>query len=133
MKKLISIICIVVLFVGCAAPEAETVLSFGVENDTQAEIEILKEQIDKLEKENQELKNQFQPTPLAPTPKPKVTFTNKFGTSTTICAHSGCSNYIASSGDTNCCSTHSNKCAECRVYIDEDALWCMSCLTKALK
>ncbi len=58
-------------------------------------------------------------------------FTNKYGTPTTKCAHSGCNNYIASSGDTNCCTTHSNKCLECNKYIDEDAMYCMDCLTKA--
>lgn len=61
------------------------------------------------------------------------TFTNKYGTSTTKCAHIGCSNYIASSGDTNCCTTHSRKCLECYCYIDEDATWCVSCLANALK
>lgn len=60
-------------------------------------------------------------------------FTNKYGTATTICAHSGCTNYIASSGDTNCCITHSNKCLECGCYIDEDAAWCVSCITRAAK
>lgn len=59
-----------------------------------------------------------------------VSFTNKYGTPTTICAHSGCSNYIASTGDTNCCTTHSNRCFECDKYIDEDALFCMDCLEK---
>ena len=58
-------------------------------------------------------------------------FTNKFGTPTTKCAHTGCNNYIASSGDTNCCVTHSNKCLECKKYIDEDAMYCMDCLKKA--
>lgn len=58
-------------------------------------------------------------------------FTNAYGTPTTKCAHSGCNNYIASSGDTNCCTTHSNKCLNCGKYIDEDAMYCMSCLTKA--
>ncbi len=74
----------------------------------------------------------------APTQKPtaapsakSTSFTNKFGTSKTICAHSGCSSYIASSGDTNCCPAHSNKCLTCGCYIDEDAAWCMSCLSKA--
>lgn len=60
-------------------------------------------------------------------------FTNKYGTSTTKCAHSGCSNYIASSGDTNCCTTHSRRCIECNCYIDEDANWCMKCIEDALK
>ena len=58
-------------------------------------------------------------------------FTNKFGTPTTKCAHSGCNNFIASSGDTNCCEEHSNKCADCGKYIDEDAMYCMDCLKKA--
>ena len=59
-------------------------------------------------------------------------FTNKFGTSTTKCAKAGCSNYIASSGDTNCCVSHSNRCLECRCYIDGDAMYCMECLYDAL-
>ena len=63
----------------------------------------------------------------------KSSFTNKYGTPTTKCAHSGCNNYIASSGDTNCCTTHSRKCAECGKYIDEDATYCMDCLEKAAK
>lgn len=62
----------------------------------------------------------------------KSAFTNKYGTATTKCAHSGCDNYIASSGDTNCCTTHSNKCLECGKYIDEDAMYCMSCITNAV-
>lgn len=68
---------------------------------------------------------------LTPSPK-KTPFTNAYGTATTKCAHSGCSNYIASSGDTNCCTTHSRKCLECGKYIDEDATWCMDCIEKAL-
>lgn len=60
-------------------------------------------------------------------------FTNKYGTSTTICAHPGCSNYIAKSGDTNCCPLHSNHCAICGKYIDEDATYCMDCIYEALK
>ena len=60
-------------------------------------------------------------------------FTNKYGTPTTKCAHPGCNNYIASSGDTNCCTTHSKKCLTCGKYIDEDAVYCMDCLEKALR
>ncbi len=63
----------------------------------------------------------------------KSSFTNAYGTPTTICNHRGCSNYIASSGDTNCCTTHSKRCAECGCYIDEDAFMCMSCIQKAFK
>lgn len=58
----------------------------------------------------------------------KVTFTNEYGTPTTKCAHSGCNNYIASSGDTNCCTQHSNRCLGCNKYIDEDALYCVACI-----
>lgn len=59
-------------------------------------------------------------------------FTNEYGTRTTKCAHLGCSEYIASSGDTNCCVIHSNKCLNCNKYIDEDAVYCMDCLTDAV-
>lgn len=55
-------------------------------------------------------------------------FTNKYGTATTRCAYDGCSKYIASSGDTNCCVSHSNKCLNCKCYIDSDAAFCMDCL-----
>lgn len=60
-----------------------------------------------------------------------VAFTNKYGTPTTVCAHTGCTKYIAPSGDTNCCTIHSNQCMDCGCYIDEDATWCVSCLQKA--
>ncbi len=71
-------------------------------------------------------------TPM-PTSTMKVSdFINAYGTANTICAHSGCTNYIASSGDTNCCIVHAHKCADCGKYIDEDAIWCMSCLSKAV-
>lgn len=59
-------------------------------------------------------------------------FTNKYGTSTTKCYIAGCNNYIAKSGDTNCCTTHSNKCGNCYCYIDSDAMYCMSCLSGAI-
>ena len=58
-------------------------------------------------------------------------FTNKYGTATTKCAKAGCNNYIASSGDTAYCTTHSNRCLECNKYIDGDAMYCMDCITKA--
>ena len=66
------------------------------------------------------------------TPSSSISFTNAFGTSTTRCAHPGCNNYIASSGDTNCCTIHSNRCLNCGKYIDEDASYCMSCIEKSL-
>ena len=59
-------------------------------------------------------------------------FSNKYGTASTKCAYSGCSRNIASSGDTNCCATHSNKCGICGCYIDSDAMFCMSCLEDSL-
>lgn len=39
--------------------------------------------------------------------KSSSSFSNKYGTQTTKCNHSGCNNYIATSGDTNCCTVHS--------------------------
>ena len=60
-------------------------------------------------------------------------FVNKYGSPTTVCAHAGCSAYIASSGDTNCCNLHSNRCGNCHCYIDEDAMYCMNCIENALK
>lgn len=59
-------------------------------------------------------------------------FTNKYGTANTKCSVSGCNNYIASSGDTNCCAKHSNTCLECGKYIDGDAMYCMTCLSSAI-
>lgn len=59
-------------------------------------------------------------------------FTNSYGTPTTLCAHPGCTNYISSTGDTNCCTVHSRKCLQCGKYIDEDALYCISCIKAAL-
>ena len=56
-------------------------------------------------------------------------FTNSFGSPDTKCNHPGCNNTIASSGDTNCCVMHSNKCLNCGKYVDEDALFCMDCLS----
>ena len=60
--------------------------------------------------------------------KDSESFTNKFGTPDTVCVHRGCSSYIASSGDTNCCVEHSNECMNCGCYIDGDAMYCMGCL-----
>ena len=37
------------------------------------------------------------------------------GAISTKCVVNGCNNYIASSGDTNCCVLHSNKCIECNI------------------
>ena len=61
------------------------------------------------------------------------TFSNKYGSATTRCAHAGCTKTIAPSGDTNCCTIHSKRCLECDCYIDEDATYCMSCIEKVLQ
>ena len=66
--------------------------------------------------------------------KPITTpFTNKYGTATTYCVQNGCNNYIASSGDTNCCTKHSARCLNCNCYIDGDAMYCMSCMSGSAK
>ena len=65
-----------------------------------------------------------------PTISNEDNFTNEYGTKTTKCRHSGCNNYIASSGDTAYCETHSKRCAECNKYIDEDAVYCMDCIER---
>ena len=62
----------------------------------------------------------------------KVMFSNKYGNQNTKCAHAGCTNTIACTGDTNCCVKHSNRCGECYCYIDEDAMFCMSCIKGAI-
>ena len=72
-------------------------------------------------------------TPSADTNKSQSSgFSNEYGTATTQCAYPGCSQKIASSGDTNCCTKHSNKCGNCGCYIDSDAMFCMSCLSGSL-
>lgn len=58
-------------------------------------------------------------------------FTNQYGTPSTTCAYPGCTHKIASSGDTNCCTVHSNKCLNCGKYIDSDAMYCMKCIYNA--
>ena len=96
------------------------------EKDKKAEEELLaKKEADK--KRQQEVIEELNKT------NPNITyFTNKFGTKDTPCVVPGCSNKIASSGDSNCCTTHSNRCLECNDYIDGDAAYCMSCLEKTL-
>lgn len=65
--------------------------------------------------------------------EPYSPFTNDYGTPTTVCAHKGCSRYIATSGDTNCCIAHSQSCLNCGCYIDEDAMYCMDCLSESVE
>lgn len=70
--------------------------------------------------------------PTSETKKTKTQFTNGYGTPTTKCAHPGCNEYIAPSGNTNCCVKHSNRCLDCGRYCDEDAMYCIDCLEKAI-
>ena len=49
-----------------------------------------------------------------------------------ICAHTGCTNQAVTTGDSVYCSVHSKKCLECGCYIDEDAMFCIDCLAKAI-
>ncbi len=55
-------------------------------------------------------------------------FTNIQGTETTVCAHEGCTNYIARSGDTLYCTEHSGICSTCGKYVDEGKTRCSQCL-----
>lgn len=59
-------------------------------------------------------------------------FSNKFGTMSTKCVHPDCDMNIVTSGDSNCCIIHSNRCGNCNCYIDGDAMYCMDCMTGAL-
>lgn len=135
MKRLLIVILLIcVLLTSCSS---DTI------NQLNNEISDIKNELTQMKKDIKELKETSKATPM-PTPSSEsstdtsksnsngVAFTNKFGTSTTKCAHSGCTNYIATSGDTNCCAIHSQKCLDCGVYIDEDATWCMDCIAKAL-
>lgn len=71
------------------------------------------------------------PTDIVET-EPYSPFTNDYGTPTTVCAHKGCSRFIATSGDSNCCIAHSQNCLNCGCYIDEDAMYCMDCLSESM-
>jgi len=57
-------------------------------------------------------------------------FSNDFGTPKTICAEEDCENYIAPSGDTLNCESHSNKCSKCKIYIDGGFSMCTACEEK---
>lgn len=148
MKRYIAFIAAIVL----------TVLMCGCNSNSTTELaelqrknEELQAQIDKQSEHIKELESKPSSTPV-PTPKStplptsspsknvehtskssttNVVFTNKYGTPTTICAHAGCYNYIAPSGDTNCCTVHSNRCLQCGKYIDGDAMYCIDCLVVA--
>ncbi len=107
-----------------------TLIFSACSNNNSSRIEELEQQVSQLEKQLKETEKEIAVSSnTTPTPSSKtVVFTNKFGTPTTVCEHSGCSNYISSTGDTNCCTAHSKKCADCKKYIDEDAYMCIDCL-----
>ena len=66
----------------------------------------------------------------------KTTSTTSSGNKTTsggkTCAKSGCTNKAVTTGDSVYCATHSNRCGQCGCYIDGDAMYCLSCIAKAL-
>lgn len=64
--------------------------------------------------------------------EPYSPFTNEYGTPSTLCSHEGCNRYIATSGNTKCCTAHSQSCINCGCYIDEDAIYCMQCLSESI-
>lgn len=57
---------------------------------------------------------------------------DKVNTAPLQCEHPNCLNKAAETGDSHYCEEHSNKCLECNKYIDEDALYCVNCILKAL-
>ena len=84
-----------------------------------------------LRRDNYNIGTRLTPRPSPTSERNSTSFSNSYGTSKTKCAVSGCSNYVTSSGDTNCCAIHSNKCLECGKYIDSDAAFCISCIMDA--
>ena len=115
------------LLVGCSETDSEIAT-----NEVSSESEMEQEASDKLETTDIESSSEKKANESSSKPKETSTsFTNAYGTASTKCAHPGCNNTIASSGDTNCCTVHSNRCLECGKYIDEDAMYCLSCLADA--
>ena len=146
---MVAILLACLILSGCSSSSAELDELRQQNEKLQGQIEEQTQRIAELEEEAEI--NLSTPTP-KPTSTPKsstssstsssksssssttsgVVFTNKYGTATTKCAHTGCTNYIAPSGDTNCCTVHSNRCGQCGKYIDEDAIFCIDCLVVAL-
>lgn len=67
-------------------------------------------------------------SPYADVDSSGISFTNLYGTATTQCNYSECGNPIAPCGNTNCCIAHSSKCLSCGTFIDNDAMFCLSCI-----
>ncbi len=65
-----------------------------------------------------------------PTSAPKNNYQKPSNVKT--CAHAGCTLPAVTTGDSIYCSVHSNKCLECGKYIDEDAMYCISCIFDAV-
>ena len=59
-------------------------------------------------------------------------FTNKLGTADTVCAHTGCKELIAPSGETLNCIKHSSTCSVCGCYISEGESMCSQCTIDTL-
>ena len=133
MKKFISILLMCIVLSALSACGNESVSDTKDEATANSISEEKETAEPELKQEESTTPSKAEPeSTLTPAPKNKL-FTNAYGTETTKCTHSGCNNYIASSGNTNCCTTHSKKCLECGKYIDEDASYCMTCLEKAFK
>lgn len=57
----------------------------------------------------------------------------KINTTPKQCLHSDCNKMAVDSGDSRYCEVHSNMCAICGCYIDEDAMFCLNCIVEALR
>lgn len=134
------------VFTAVSAEEVEIEISYEIPDETypvtirdHLKIKFVEGVIDSVwvdYSDSYHLASEYTDSFLAGHPKPKSndsddSFTNRYGQPDTVCAHTGCNNKIATSGDTNCCTTHSNRCGECNCYIDEDAMFCMDCLEAA--
>ena len=120
LKKLTVVFMFLLLLVLCSCGAQGNVESSQNANDSQGTTSTQPAEVETEDSRGDDSQNQSETSTI---------FTNDYGTKTTICAHDGCTNYIASSGDTNCCKEHSNKCLNCGKYIDEDAMYCMDCLS----
>lgn len=49
------------------------------------------------------------------------------------CQHNGCSNEAVTMGNSKYCEEHSNKCAECKRYTNEDTTFCIECIANGIQ
>ncbi len=137
MKRVLygMVISLSLLLVGCSSTSSSNSESETTKNEVITEVVAVKEENVKPESDEKEISDNkvssSKSYSSSGTAKTASSFTNKYGTPTTKCAKPGCNNYIASSGDTCYCPTHSNRCLECNKYIDGDAMYCLDCIAKA--